>query len=195
MRMKYLLFKNVRGMSLLEVLISIVIISIGLLGVAALQGKSQRAELESYQRTQALLLVRDMVSRMNLNRVAIDCYWLEEISTSNYAGVNSTPSVANCPGVTSIDISKKNLAIKDIADWDAMLDGSAEQLGDDNVGAMIGARGCVMYDATNDVYTIAVAWQGLSNTIAPSNDCAKDLYGDDRLRRVITATVQIADLN
>lgn len=186
MKLKY--FKT-RGFSLLEVLISIVIISIGLLGMAALQGKSQQAELESYQRSQALLLLHDMVSRMNLNRVGISCYRLED-TADNYAGVGNTPVVAAC--ATG---SKQTLAIKDIADWDALLDGSAEQLGTNDVGAMIGARGCVKYDIANDVYTVAVAWQGLSNTIAPANDCAKDLYGDDRQRRVITATIQIADLN
>ena len=185
---------------MLEVLISIVIIAIGLLGMAALQGKAQQAELESYQRAQALLLVQDMVSRINNNRTGSDCYRLADIASADgqpYSGYKSAaPSVLTPTGGTcSAGSAVADLAQDDIDTWDNMLDGSAEQLGGaTNVGAMIGARGCIMHDDVNEVFTIAVAWQGNSTTIAPSNNCAKGEYGDDRQRRVITATVQIANL-
>jgi type IV pilus assembly protein PilV len=57
-----------RGVGLIEVLISILVIAIGLLGLAALQGKAQKAELESYQRSQALILLQDMSNRLRANR-------------------------------------------------------------------------------------------------------------------------------
>jgi type IV pilus assembly protein PilV len=57
-----------RGVGLIEVLISLVVIAIGLLGLAALQGKAQKAELESYQRSQALILLQDVAGRLRANR-------------------------------------------------------------------------------------------------------------------------------
>lgn len=63
-----------RGVGLIEVLISILVIAISLLGLAALQGKAQKAEMESYQRSQALILLHDMASRLRANRGDKDGY-------------------------------------------------------------------------------------------------------------------------
>ena len=63
-----------RGVGLIEVLISLVVIAIGLLGLAALQGKAQKAELESYQRSQALILLQDVAGRLRANRNGKDGY-------------------------------------------------------------------------------------------------------------------------
>ena len=62
--------------------------------------------------------------------------------------------------------------------------------------AMIGARGCVAFDAATQTYSITVAWQGLSRTAAPdaSVPCAQGLYGDDAQRRVVVLTMQIANI-
>jgi len=62
------------GFSLIEVLITMLIILIGLLGIAALQGKAQIAELESYQRAQALILMSDIMDIMNANRNTVSCF-------------------------------------------------------------------------------------------------------------------------
>jgi prepilin-type N-terminal cleavage/methylation domain-containing protein len=50
-----------RGFSLVEILVTLVIAMIGLLGLAGVQIRAHQAELESYQRAQALVLVSDMV--------------------------------------------------------------------------------------------------------------------------------------
>jgi len=56
------------GFFMIEVLITVVIVLVGLLGLVAVQAKSQVAEMESYQRSQAIVLAQDMASRMNANR-------------------------------------------------------------------------------------------------------------------------------
>ena len=53
---------------MIEVLITMVIAAFGLLGIAALQAKMQLAEMESYQRSHATLLVRHIADRLNANR-------------------------------------------------------------------------------------------------------------------------------
>lgn len=58
-----------KGFTLLEVLVAIVVLSIGLLGLAGLMASSVRNNHSAYQRTQAAWLAYDMVDRMRANRV------------------------------------------------------------------------------------------------------------------------------
>src|SRR5262249_18984225 len=53
-----------RGTSLIEVLVTLLILAFGLLGVAGLQSKMGLAEMESYARSQALLVLSDMAERL-----------------------------------------------------------------------------------------------------------------------------------
>jgi type IV pilus assembly protein PilV len=91
-----------------------------------------------------------------------------------------------------------NRAIQDLLEWSELLAGAAETLDGSAVGAMAGARGCVTEDNVADrTYTVSVAWQGLTPTSAPDAalTCAADLYGDERLRRVVSIPIRIGNLN
>jgi len=57
------------GMTLIEVLVTLVLISVGLLGVAALQLTTMKNNQESYVRSQATMLAADMLDRMRSNQV------------------------------------------------------------------------------------------------------------------------------
>lgn len=175
-----------QGMTLIEVLISMVIIAVGLLGIASLQSKAQQAEFESYQRAQALVLVQDMVNRIQANRAFDACYRLEDMNIS-YVGTGDLAALG-------CDVQ----ADRDLLAWDDALSGAAETLDDGatNVGAMLKARGCITYDAVNQVYTVTVTWQGMSKTAgnAAANACAADQYGDIKQRRLVSASFGIAHL-
>jgi type IV pilus assembly protein PilV len=69
------------GTSLVEVLVSIIIISIGLLGLAALQSTSLKLSYESYVRTQATFLAYDMIDRIRANPEAAENYSIDEGGT------------------------------------------------------------------------------------------------------------------
>lgn len=58
------------GTSLLEVLISVVILSIGLLGLAGLQVAALRVNQGAMQRSQATILAYDILDRMRSDRIA-----------------------------------------------------------------------------------------------------------------------------
>ena len=175
------------GMTLIEVLISLVIIAVGLLGIAALQSKAQQAEFESYQRAQALVLVQDMVNRIHANRAFDVCYRLSDLGV-DMVGTGDLAALG-CDAQADTDLMA----------WDDALSGAAETLnaGATNVGAMLKARGCIVYDAVNLVYTVTVTWQGLSDTSgdAAANACASDQYGDIKKRRLVSTTFKIADLS
>ncbi len=179
------------GFSMVEILVTIIIISVGLLGLAALQSKAQQAELESYQRSQALILLQDMVHRINANRETAGCYDITDAATGKpFVGTDGTDSLSsfNCTAWGTTET--QTVANNDFTDWDAALEG-LESTG----GTLVNARGCVSYDDTTDVYTVAVAWQGMSPTSVPANNCGTGQYDDEQKRRVVTATLRIADLD
>jgi type IV pilus assembly protein PilV len=55
------------GFTLLEVLVAVIVLSIGLLGAAGLQAKSQQYSRSAYLNTQATVLAHDMLERMRAN--------------------------------------------------------------------------------------------------------------------------------
>lgn len=59
-----------RGATLIEVLVAMLILAIGLLGLAGLQTVSVQSNQGAYFRSQATILANDIVDRMRANRVA-----------------------------------------------------------------------------------------------------------------------------
>jgi len=182
-----------KGFTLIEALIALVVLAIGLLGVAKLQSGTRQFEMESYQRAQAVILLQDMAGRLAANRAAAQCY---AITTDAAAG---SPWVGNGyggpPACAAGSPTQQATAIADIVEWDRQLKGASETVGGANIGAMIGARGCITYDAANDYYRIEIAWQGLMQTGVPAGlTCAKDQFGNDTQRRVVTTIVRFGAL-
>lgn len=62
--------KKQTGVSLIEVLVAVVILSFGLLGMAALQARTVTLNQSAYFRSQATNLAYDMTDRMRANRTA-----------------------------------------------------------------------------------------------------------------------------
>ena len=182
-----------RGHVLIEVMASILILAVGLLGVAKLQASTRQLEMESYQRAQAIILLQDMVARLSSNNGnAAPCYAFTTGASSPYLGHGGNPPV----GCGNGTISQTNKAAADLAAWHSMLLGAGEQDGGANTGAMIGARGCVNFNAATNDYTITVVWQGLVQTAAPSAGlgCAAGMFGDESQRRAVSAVVFIPNL-
>ncbi|MCS6948044.1 MAG: type IV pilus modification protein PilV, partial [Steroidobacteraceae bacterium] len=59
-----------RGFTLIEALIAVLVLSIGLLGIAGLQLASLQTNSVAYQRSQATMLAYDLLDRMRANRTA-----------------------------------------------------------------------------------------------------------------------------
>lgn len=175
-----------RGTSLIEVLVTVVILAIGLLGLAGLQSRLGVAQVESYQRAQALMLLQDMSSRIATNRAHAASYVT--------GAANPLPEAGACP------LSVDTRAEIDANQWCHALLGASELEGGSKAGAMIGARGCVEALSSNE-YLITVAWQGLAPVASPpaSLGCGQSAYDDeqcpdDLCRRAVTTLVRIADL-
>ena len=178
------------GATLVEILVSLMILMVGLLGLIGVMVQSQRAQLESYQRVQALLLAQDMVARIAANRTASDCYAL---GTTEIAVGSSVPTPATgCSGTGATASAAKARATQDLTDWQALLAGAAEQSGGNNAGSILAARGCIKKDATTGVFQVSVAWQGINSVGVPPAGitCGTGQFGaDDAQRRAVSVTV------
>jgi type IV pilus assembly protein PilV len=172
-----------RGLSLLEALITIVILAFGILGLTSLQAKMQTAEVESYARSQALILLEDMAARLSAHRSDAATY-----AAASPVGTSDTQP-ADCSG-TALGVAR------DMCEWSNALKGSTERAGGTNVGAMMGGRGCIEQLAGVDppTYRIIVAWQGLSATVEPSVSCGQSVYGASGWRRTAIKDVSFASL-
>lgn len=181
------------GFLLIEVLVTIVILAVGLLGLAGLQTKIQTSEMESFQRTQALLLLQDMVNRIKVNRLNAASY-VTVVNCPLGTGSDSclgTPTPASCSGLNGVAL--------DQCEWDHELKGAGEKAAGSgiSIGAMVGARGCVDLVAGSNppLYRVSVVWQGLSQLQPPSLTCGQTLYGAEGYRRVIAGFVPVANLS
>lgn len=185
-----------RGISMIEVLVTIVIIAFGLLGIAGMQVRLQSSEMESYQRTQALILLDDMVNRMGANRLTAAKY-PEAAPLVSPVGTGMT-----CPATdatsTRVDV--------DVKEWCSALQGAAESANGSRAGAMLGGRGCVedlgVGVAGDKGYRVTVAWQGLTPITVPAATCGAGSYDgatgaachDDLCRRAVSRVVRMANL-
>jgi len=202
-----------RGFSMVEVLVSLIILMIGLLGLAGLMVQGQRSEMESYQRVQALTLLQDMVARINANRNAAGCYAFtpdtipSPATSATFLGTSSTFTPAcTLAGVTA---QQQAQAVADMTAWNALLLGASEKSDGNNVGVMVGARGCINYDGSNlltdssgatitgsGIYTVSVVWQGLGDTFANTTLlCGRGNYGSEAKRRVVSMPIRIGSIN
>lgn len=75
--------RRVNGFTLIEVLVTIIVLAIGILGLAGLQIAGMRSNHSAYLRTQAVLAASDLSDRMRLNPA-------EFIGQQFYSGGGST---------------------------------------------------------------------------------------------------------
>lgn len=99
------------GFSLVEVLVALLVLSIGLLGLAALQTTSLQYNTGSYFRTQATFLAYDIIDRMRAN--------LGAVANSDGNGYDQ-PASTNVTASTNCDTtacSAAQLALYDVKKW------------------------------------------------------------------------------
>jgi type IV pilus assembly protein PilV len=211
-------FSRQGGFTLIEVLITIVIILIGLLGVAGLQARATNVELESYQRGQALSLAREMAARLSGSRGITTGYLNNAISSTDgsvYVGAGAgaadlSDGAGGCTPGAGVALAE---AKYEMCQWQLALQGAAAKdvtAGNTLVGAMIGARGCLIRMDTTasaalaDLYVVIV-WQGIAQgkeplgtvvgeTASPASQCASGVNFGTGLRRGVSVRVLVPDL-
>ncbi|WP_313090541.1 type IV pilus modification protein PilV [Stutzerimonas nitrititolerans] len=134
-------FRKETGATLIEVLVAMVVLAIGLLGLAGLQATSIQSNHSAYYRSQATLLASDLADRMRANRT--------EALTNAYVIDFPTSSTSNSVTGTSAE--------KDIAEW---LNQLAQTLPE--------GTGKIEKDGT--LVTISIRWNDTRGQIKASGD-------------------------
>lgn len=111
-RANSLIRKSQQGIGMLEILITLLILSIGFLAVAKMQVQGMRFSQSAYIEAQAYFMITDMMDRMRSNADGVRAGFYDNKSTSTSA-VNPNCAVNYC--------SEQSLALQDLFDWSAMI--------------------------------------------------------------------------
>ncbi|WP_020410262.1 type IV pilus modification protein PilV [Hahella ganghwensis] len=106
------ILKAQKGLGLIEVLVTVLILAVGLLGIAALQAKSLKNNAESYYRTQATVLATDLADRVRSNRAILDTF--ENAYDMTFATSKTITTTKNCETAAC---SESDLAEYDKVNW------------------------------------------------------------------------------
>ena len=126
-----------KGFTLVEVLVALVVMSVGMLGIAALYLEGIRAGRTSLYRTAAVNLASDMADRIRANRNAGPAY----------AGTGPGADGDCVNG--AVDCTPEQLADDDWLDWSTQLDSQLPE----GAGGEVAVAGPAPL-----TYTITVAW-------------------------------------
>ena len=98
---------------MIEVLVALLVLAIGLLGLAALQATGQRYSGNASLRTQAIILAQDMIERMRANQTAVAATPSATAETFYNITTKLTVATPDC----SSSCTTANMAIYDVKNW------------------------------------------------------------------------------
>lgn len=174
------------GFSLIELLIALIVFSVGLLAVAGLQTVSKQANFEALQRTTGSQIAYGLLEEMRVNGDAIDVYLAAGEIGGGSRGGEPAP---NCAGISECNAAQK--AAHDLWFWEQVLDGNLEMSDNAGAGGLVLPTLCVGGPAGGGggIYTVTIAWRGTASmTNANANACgsAGGNYGDaNEFRRIM----------
>lgn len=142
-------FNNIyqTGVGLIEVLVALIIMSVGLLGIASLYVTALQAKTTSLSRMKAVNFAQDMADRIRTNPSAVSVYALGESSTATQT---ADCAINNC--------SNTEMAQYDQYQWDLMIKDTSNGL---SLPGQV-KRSITVTDATSNSpasVTISLSWQ------------------------------------
>nr|WP_174482605.1 type IV pilus modification protein PilV [methanotrophic endosymbiont of Bathymodiolus puteoserpentis (Logatchev)] len=155
-------FNKKTGFTLIEVLIAMVVLAVGLLGLAGLQATSLKNNQSAYNRSQATQLAYDIADRMRANAApdpASGTSMAPYGFAAKYLTTFMTPAAAiqaNCNTVTSCTPTK--IAENDLFEWNAAI-------GQALPGSAVGSITVV-----GDVYTVTINWDDNRDGVVDASD-------------------------
>lgn len=161
--------RRARGFGLIEVLVTLLVFSIGALAVAGLQAVSKKNRYNALQRSTAVRLAHSMAARMHANPQALSDYLVATDSPLGGDTLGGTPA-SNCYNTCT----PKQLAKFDLWQWEQMLDGASETSSNTtaingqsttattSVGGLVAPSACITTQAGSHVYQITIVWRGVT---------------------------------
>lgn len=175
-----------RGFSLIELLVSLIIFSVGLLGVARLQVVSKQSNYESLQRTTAAQIANGLLEEMRTNGDALQVYLAAgELDGERFAAEPQP----NCTLGAECNATQK--AIHDLWFWERILNGDFETNAGVGTGGLLMPALCINGPAAGGPgsYAVTVVWRGalaLTNNVQSGCGAAGGNFGaNNEFRRIV----------
>ena len=163
-----LMIRHQRGAGLVEVSISLLVLSIGALGLGTLQISAKRMGYEAIQRTEAAALAMDLFERLRANRVALPAY--DSVGMGDAAGSQLPVPQSNC---SDVSCSPAQLNAWDLWQWEQALNGATSG---NSEGGLVRPTACVTVIGRR--VTLEIAWQGFRALGAgEGGNCGAGSYG------------------
>lgn len=175
-----------RGFSLIELLVSLVVFSVGLLAIAGLQTVSKSANFEAVQRTTASQIAFGMLEDIRANGDGIDVYLAAGELGSSSLGSEPAP---NCMGAAECNAAQK--ASHDLWFWEQVMDGDLETNAGAGTGGLVLPTMCIVgpIGGGAGIYVVTIAWRGsasINNAVNNACGAAGGNYGaGNEFRRII----------
>ena len=188
------------GFTLIEVLITLVILSVGLLGIASLHATAKRSGHQAWQRTLAVTLADDMIERIRINPGQAAAYHTG-LGTNALGGGTITDVPTDCSAGAC---TPAELAAWDLWDWEQRLDGAMITDADGGgVGGLIDPRACIVFTPADlampnsGQLSVILTWYGTVQTTdavqAGEDVCGEDDADSDGGRRRLVLNTYIVD--
>lgn len=174
------------GFSLIELLIALIVFSVGLLSIAGLQTVSKQANFESLQRTAASQIAYGLLEDMRVNGDAIGVYLAAGELGDGSRGAEPAP---NCFGGSICTAAQK--AAHDLWFWEQVVDGNLEMNGNNGGGGLVLPTLCVAGPVGGGagVYTVTIAWRGTAsmgnNNASACGSAGGDYGAGNEFRRIM----------
>lgn len=134
-----------KGFTLIEVLIAMLVLAVGLLGLAGLQASSLSSNQSAYNRSQATQLAYDLADRVRANASAA--------ALTRYIGAIPTAGTTTCLNTTGC--TPTQMAANDLFEWNSAVSSTLPS----GAGSIAVAAG---------VYTITINWTDDQNGNGPN---------------------------
>lgn len=109
-------YSNARGFTLFEVLISVLVLSIGLLGVASMQILSLHSNSGAYLRSEATLRAYDIIDRIRVNNTVAADYAAAMAAAPSAPAINCASAACSATDLTAYDLAQWKCAL---GNWNA----------------------------------------------------------------------------
>jgi len=135
------------GFSLIEVLVALIILSVGMLGMSKMMMVSMKSNGSAYSNTQAMSLANAMLERIRANRVVALAG-----AASNYSlpALTSTSTFGTGPNCLTAACSSAAMASFDVAGWLALLA---------SANGLPSGKGSINFGSLNNQTSVAIVVQ------------------------------------
>mgnify|MGYP000901146229 CR=1 FL=1 len=188
-----------RGFTMIEAMIALLVLAVGLLGIATLQATAKRSVHQAGQRSLAISLADSMVERIRINPAAAAAYHTG-LGASALGGGTILDAPRDCAAQTC---TPAQVAAWDLWRWEQQLDGATIRDANANaVGGLIEPHGCVVFQSAGGALPntgrlrVIVSWRGVTDTsdaLLAGQACGTGAAGTLASRRQVVVNTYVID--